>query len=413
MKKSVIIVGGGPAGMAAAVKLYENGVRDILILEREKHLGGILCQCIHDGFGLARFGETLSGPEYSQKFIDRIKELGISYLCDTTVLDITPDKQVYAVSRERGMLHFQAASVVLTMGCRERTRGALSIPGSRPSGIYNAGVAQAYMNLYNMRIGKKAVILGSGDIGLIMARRLMLEGAQVSAVFEIRPYASGLPRNIQQCLRDYGIPLYLSHTVTEIHGKSRLEAVTVSMVDDRMNPIPGTEKVFDCDTLLLAVGLIPENELSLSAGVELDKRTKGAVVDENYQTSVDGIFAAGNVLHVHDLADFVSAEAERLAMAVLEYLKRPERESSCLDIETDGNLAYTVPQKVTGKKDFLLSFRVKEPIADRVIEITQNGRLLAKKKIIRALPAEMLQIPVEAALLRKDGNIRAGISGGC
>ena len=308
----VVIVGGGPAGLAAAVRLYKQGIRDILILERETHLGGILRQCIHDGFGLTRFKTTLSGPEYAQRFIDQVKELGIPYVTDTTVLEVSRGRVVTAVS-SGGLVQWQAKAVILTMGCRERTRGALGIPGERPTGVFTAGVAQAYMNLYNRMPAKEVVILGSGDIGMIMARRLTLEGAHVQAVFEIQPYPSGLPRNIEQCLNDYDIPLYLSHTVTEIHGNSRLTGVTVSAVDEHFKPIPGTEREYRCDTLILSVGLIPENELSIDAGVDLDSRTKGAVVDEYFQTGVEGIFAAGNVLHVHDLVDFVSMEAEDLA----------------------------------------------------------------------------------------------------
>ena len=289
----VVIVGGGPAGLAAAVELYHKGIHDILIVEREKQLGGILRQCIHDGFGLTRFCTTLSGPEYAKRFIDEVEELKIPYITDAAVLEVTDAKLVTAATRD-GLRQWQAKSVILTMGCRERTRGALGIPGERPTGVFTAGVAQAYINLYNTMPAREVVILGSGDIGMIMARRLTLEGAHVQAVFEIQPYPSGLPRNIEQCLNDYGIPLYLSHTVTAIHGDKRLTGVTISRVDEHFKPIPGTEKEYSCDTLILSVGLIPENELSLDAGVALDGRTKGAVVDEYFQTNVPGIFAAGN-----------------------------------------------------------------------------------------------------------------------
>ena len=281
--RDVVIVGGGPAGLAAAVELYKKGIRNVLIVEREKTMGGILRQCIHDGFGLTRFGETLSGPEYAQKFIDEVMELKIPYVTDTTVLSVSPDK-VVTLASSNGLKKIQAKAVILTMGCRERTRGALGIPGERPTGVFTAGVAQAYINLYNRMVGKEVVILGSGDIGMIMARRLTLEGAHVQAVFEIQPIPSGLPRNIEQCLNDYGIPLYLSHTITDIHGNERVTGVTVAQVDEHMKPIPGTEKEYNCDTVILSVGLIPENELSIDAGVTLDARTKGAVVDEYFQT---------------------------------------------------------------------------------------------------------------------------------
>lgn len=409
----VIIIGGGPAGLAAAVELYKQGIRDICILEREHHLGGILRQCIHDGFGLTRFGETLSGPEYAQRFIDQVEEWKIPYVTDTTVIEVKEDKTVYAASR-KGLMEFQARAVVLAMGCRERTRGALSIPGQRPSGILSAGVAQAYINLQNKMVGKEAVILGSGDIGLIMARRMTLEGMHVRAVFEIQPYPSGLSRNIEQCLKDYHIPLYLSHTVTDILGKERLEGVVVSAVDEKLQPIPGTEKTYDCDTLILSVGLIPENELSLGAGVVLDDRSRGAVVDDSYQTSVPGIFAAGNVLQVHDLVDFVSMEAESLADGVAEYVRRSKAEGAVpeamfLEVITDENITHTIPQRISGNKDFKLSFRVRRPMRDCMIELVQNGKRIQSRKLKKALPAEMIQIPVKSAKLDKTGALEVRV----
>lgn len=394
-KKDVIIIGGGPAGLAAAVELYKKGIRDILILEREKHMGGILRQCIHDGFGLTRFQTTLSGPEYAQRFIDQVVEKEIPYMTNTTVLEVTKDKVVTAASRE-GLVQYQAQAVILTMGCRERTRGALGIPGERPTGVFTAGVAQAYMNLYNRMPAKEVVILGSGDIGMIMARRLTLEGAHVQAVFEIQPIPSGLPRNIEQCLNDYNIPLYLSHTVTEIHGDSRLTGVTVAQVDEHFKPVPGTEKEYQCDTLILSVGLIPENELSIDAGVTLDNRTRGALVDEHFQTNIDGIFAAGNVLHVHDLVDFVSMEAEKLADSAAEYIKNKALEDCSIEITTDGNIGHTIPQKISGEQDVTLSMRVRKLIRDCRIVVRQGGKEIGAKKMKKALPAEMIQLTIKA-----------------
>ena len=402
--KQAVIIGGGPGGLAAAAELKKNGIDDILILEREHTPGGILRQCIHDGFGLTRFGETLSGPEYAQRFIDDVKKQGIEIVTDATVIGLTRDRKVTAASKD-GLLQYQADAVILTMGCRERTRGALSIPGERPAGVFTAGTAQAYINLKNKMVGKNVIILGSGDIGMIMARRMTLEGAKVQAVFEIQPYPSGLPRNIEQCLNDYQIPLYLSHTVTKIIGHNRLEAVEVRQVDENMQPIPGTEKRYDCDTLILSVGLIPENELSLMAGVELDPRTKGAVVDEFYQTSVPGIFAAGNVLHVHDLVDFVSLEAERLAKSVAAYLKEDLAPAE-ISIETGGLIGYTVPQKISGARDVSLSFRPRKPVRGCRVEIRQDETCLVSRTYPKLLPAEMETIDLPAGKLLSKSNIK-------
>ena len=395
MRRQVVVIGGGPAGLAAAAALHESGVRDILILEREPRLGGILNQCIHDGFGLTRFGETMSGPEYAQRFIDLVLDKGIEYITNCTVINITPERIITAASAN-GLLRLSADAVILTMGCRERPRGALSTPGDRPAGVFTAGVAQSYINLKNTAVGKRVVILGSGDIGMIMARRLTLEGAKVEAVFELQPYPSGLPRNIEQCLNDYGIPLFLSHTVTRITGRKRLESVTVSQVDEKLRPIPGTEKVWPCDTLILSVGLIPENELSLQAGVQLDPRTKGAVVDEQYQTSTPGVFAAGNVLHVHDLVDFVSLEAEKLAKSVCRYLAG-ETEECTIAVETDDSVGYTVPQKISGKRDVTLSFRPRRPMKNVVFSVLQSECCIARKVVKKALPAEMLHVQIPAS----------------
>ena len=403
-KHDVVIIGGGPAGLAAAVELKKRGVHDILIIEREKQLGGILRQCIHDGFGLTRFGVTLSGPEYSQRFIDEVHALQIPCITNATVIDLSADKVVTAATQD-GLLQVQAKTVILTMGCRERTRGALAIPGTRPSGIYNAGVAQSYINLFNTMVGKEVIIMGSGDIGLIMARRLTLEGAKVKAVFEVLPYPSGLPRNIEQCLNDYGIPLYLSHSVVNIKGDKRIEGVTVVQVDEKMRPIPGTEKEFTCDTLVLSVGLIPENELSLAAGVQLDNRTKGAFVDEHYQTSVPGIFAAGNVLHVHDLVDFVSQEAELLAAGVASYLENDGLPACNIQVVPDPIIGHVIPQTVSGKEDFQMWLRVRRPFGRCKIVVKQGDTILKTVKLPKAIPAEMIQFIVPADQIQENQNI--------
>lgn len=402
----VVIVGGGPAGLAAAVKLYDLGVKNLVILEREDRLGGILKQCIHDGFGLTRFGETLSGPEYASRFIREAEKRDIAYICDTTVVEVTDADDTGAIpmhrvigAHEGAMVDIRAKAVILTMGCRERTRGALAIPGTRPAGVLTAGVAQAYINLQNRMVGREVVILGSGDIGMIMARRLTLEGAHVIGVFEVMPYPSGLPRNIEQCLHDYGIPLSLSHTVTDIKGTDRLESVTISEVDEHMAPVLGTEQEIPCDTLILSVGLIPENELSLGAGVELDPRTKGAVVDEFYQTTVPGIFAVGNVLHVHDLVDFVSLEAEKLACAVAEYVEEGSLPDCALSVNAGGNVGHVLPQRISGRRDFRLSLRVRKPLSMVTLTVTQGDKIVLKKTLRKALPAEMLQVDIPGEAL--------------
>ena len=399
MHKQAIIVGGGPAGLAAALRLKEKGVNDILILERERLLGGILRQCIHDGFGLTRFGESFSGPEYAQRFIDKVEAAGIECITDCTVLDVTGDKVVTAVSRGHGMLQIQADAVLLTMGCRERTRGALATPGHRPAGVYTAGVAQNYINLQNIMVGKEVVILGSGDIGLIMARRMTLEGAHVKGVYEVQPYPSGLPRNIEQCLNDYNIPLHLSHTVVDIRGRERLTSVVVAQCDERFRPIPGTEQEIPCDTLILSVGLIPENELSLAAGVELDPRTRGAFVDEHCQTNVPGVFAAGNVLHVHDLVDFVSLEAESLADSAAEYLLSGSLPACNLEVKAGANVGHVIPQRMSGTRDFTLSLRVRQPMTNVSVVVRQGETEVLRKRMRKALPAEMIQLPIKAAKL--------------
>lgn len=405
--KKIVIIGAGPAGLAAACALYKLGERDILLLEREKKPGGILRQCIHDGFGLTRFQESLSGPEYAARFIREAEEYGIEIETGTTVVELGKDRTVTAVSAS-GMTKYRAGAVILAMGCRERTRGALAIPGRRPAGVWTAGVAQTYINLKNIMVGQEVVILGSGDIGMIMARRLTLEGAHVKGVYEILPYASGLPRNVEQCLNDYGIPLHLQHTVTEIHGKDRLEAVTVSRVDEQRNPIPGTEEKISCDTLILSVGLIPENELTRMADAPIDPGTQGAVVDENFQTGTPGIFAAGNVLHVHDLVDFVSLEAEQLAASVTEYLKDGLPECD-IPVTAEGAVQL-IPQRISGFRAVTFALRPKAPGRKVKLRVLQDGKALAEKTVPRALPAEMVHIAVDKDAWTGSGPVKVVMS---
>ncbi|MBQ7049681.1 MAG: FAD-dependent oxidoreductase, partial [Firmicutes bacterium] len=377
---------------------YESGIRDILILERDKSLGGILQQCIHNGFGLHKFGEELTGPEYAWKYEAKVRELGIPFKLGTMVLDITDNKVITATNEEDGIFQIEAKAIILAMGCRERSKGALNIAGSRPAGIFSAGTAQKYVNKMGYMPGKEVVILGSGDIGLIMARRMTLEGAKVHAVCELMPYSGGLARNIEQCLNDFNIPLKLSHTVVKIHGKERLEGVTIARVEGR-KPVPGTEEFIPCDTLLLSVGLIPENELSKSAGVSLDRITSGPVVDQNRQTNVEGIFACGNVLHVHDLVDYVSEESEIAGRSAAEYIQNAgAAESVNIPLKTDGKIRYTVPQVITQKKDLAVYFRVADVYRDVTIHVyDENRNEIYKKRKLKVAPGEMENIQLKAA----------------
>ncbi len=395
----LVIIGGGPAGMSAAVAAYESGIRDILILERDENLGGILQQCIHNGFGLHKFGEELTGPEYAWRYEKQVRELGIPFKLNTMVLDISRDKVITATNSEDGIFQIQAKAVILAMGCRERSKGALNIAGSRPAGIYSAGTAQKYVNMKGYMPGKNVVILGSGDIGLIMARRMTLEGAKVHAVCELMPYSGGLARNIEQCLNDFNIPLKLSHTVVRIHGKDRLIGVTIAKVDERRKPIPESEEYIPCDTLLLSVGLIPENELSKCAEVALSPITSGAVVDQDRQTSVEGVFACGNVLHVHDLVDFVSEEAEIAGKSAAAYIRGEKAEAVAIPVTCDGKVRYTVPQQITGKKDVTVYFRVADVFKNVKINVFDGETLVLSKKRPKVAPGEMESINLKAEQL--------------
>lgn len=398
INKDVVIIGGGAAGLAAAVACREKGIEDILIIERESNLGGILKQCIHDGFGLIKFQHSYTGPEYAQKYIDQVQEHGIEFLLDSMVIDITSQK-VLTVVNKSGLKKYRAKSIILAMGCRERTRGAIGIPGTRPAGIYTAGVAQNLINIHNYMIGKEVVILGSGDIGLIMARRLMLEGAIVKMVLELLPYGSGLPRNFNQCLADYDIPLHLNHTVIDIKGQKRIEAITMAKVDSKGKVIKSTCQEISCDTLLLSVGLIPENELSKMAGIQLDPLTGGALVDEYGQTTINGIFTCGNVLQVHDIVDNVSLEAEHIANGVERYLSSLLKPKNSIKIEIGPGLRYVLPQHIQYLDDTVFSFRVKKPGNKKQIIFRNDNRIIKKKSFIRVNPAEMIRIKLTSSEL--------------
>ena len=407
---NLVIVGGGPAGIAAAIAAREKGIEDILIVERDERLGGILNQCIHNGFGLHTFQEELTGPEYAYRFICQVRDMGIPYLTETMVLDISPDKVVTIMNRTEGIVEIQAKAIILAMGCRERPRGALNIPGYRPMGIYSAGTAQRLANVDGYLPGKEVVILGSGDIGLIMARRMTLEGAKVKVVAELMPYSGGLKRNIVQCLEDFGIPLKLRHTVIDIKGKQRLEGVILAEVDEKGKPIPGTEEEYTCDTLLLSCGLIPENELSKSMGICMNPVTNGPVVDESLESNLSGVFACGNVLHVHDLVDFVSEEAKCAGENAAAYIRgelkgRGKKE---IKIEAKGGIRYTVPAMIEPNR-----MRDKMKVRFRVGNVYRNcyiGVYFGEQRIIRrkkqiAIPGEMEEVTIEKAKLEEYGNV--------
>lgn len=404
----LVVIGGGPAGLAAAISAKKHGVQDLVIVERNNWLGGILPQCIHDGFGLELFQEPLTGPEYAQRYIDELKELEIPYMLNSMVLEVTPEKKVFVAS-PKGLFCFHTKALILAMGCRERTRGQICIPGTRPAGVYTAGVVQNLINLKNVMVGKDVVILGSGDIGLIMARRLTLEGAKVHAVVEILPHTNGLPRNIQQCLIDYEIPLLLSHTVTEIHGRNRVKSVTISPVNENFEPIKGKEKRIICDTLLLSIGLIPENELSKTCGVELSSVTGGAIVDENLETSVPGIFACGNALHVHDVVDFVTLEAERAGKSAAEYILGKPRKVERIRVEAGNGIRYVLPHNIPRDTDLELSMRVVCPGEGISIGFFDGEKLVKTKKFLKVHPAEMIKIKLKRSETRAIHTLKAEV----
>ena len=399
---SLVIIGGGPAGMSAAVAAKQNGIDDLCILERDEMLGGILNQCIHNGFGLHKFNEELTGPEYAARYEQQVMDLKIPYMLKTTVLDVTSEKLITATNETEGIFQIQADAVILAMGCRERPRGALNIAGTRPAGIYSAGTAQRFVNMKGYLPGKEIVILGSGDIGLIMARRMTLEGAHVKAVCELLPYSGGLTRNIVQCLDDFDIPLYLSRTVTKVHGKERVTGVTVMEVDANRKPIPGTEMELSCDTLLLSVGLIPENELTKQAGILLDRTTGGAVVGQDRQTNVSGIFSCGNVLHVHDLVDFVSDEAETAGVSAAAFINKTGGFSKAdISVVPRGLVRYVVPQKITGVCDVKLYFRVSDVCRDVTIQIRDGGKIMFSRNKQKVAPGEMETVTLKRDFIEK------------
>ena len=400
IRHDIVIVGGGPAGMAAAVAAFDAGVTDVVILDRETQLGGILMQCIHNGFGLHKLGRELTGPEYADVYASEVAKRAITVYTETMVTSVSPEKVVTARNRN-GILKIQAKAVILAMGCRERSRGALNIPGSRPAGIYSAGTAQRLVNCMGYQVGRRIVILGSGDIGLIMARRMSFEGAKVEAVCEVMPYSGGLTRNIVQCLEDFQIPLYLSTTVVQIHGDKRLEGVTIAQVDDQRRPIENTKRFIPCDTLLLSVGLIPENELTREAGIPIDPVTNGALADESCQTRIPGIFACGNVLQVHDLVDYVSEEAERAGIGAANYVMGSGGCETAIETRAGHGVRYVLPQVIrTGDEDVTLFLRVTKPFGRVRFTISDGERILSSVKRLKAAPGEMEKLTLKAEQLK-------------
>ena len=403
----IVIIGGGSAGLAAAVAATKQGCSDILLLERDKELGGILQQCIHNGFGLHRFKEELSGPAYAEKWIDMLQDTKVKVKTDTMVIHLSKEKEITYVNPKEGYVTIKAKAIILAMGCRERTRGAIAIPGFRPSGIWTAGTAQRYLNMEGYMVGRRIFILGSGDIGLIMARRMTLEGGKVLGVAELMPYSNGLPRNMKQCLEDFSIPLYLSHTITDISGKERVDGITISKVDEKLHPIPGTEQHFEVDTLLLSVGLIPENIVSEEAGIVLHKKTKGPVVDESLQTSVSGIFACGNGLHVHDLVDFVSMEGEKAGSNAALYVQNNgeiKKETSQINVEAGSGVSYVLPtvihpEKINDTVEFM--FRVTDHLKNVAVQVMVSDTIIKEIKKPHVAPSEMEKLMLTKSELEK------------
>ncbi|MBF1152396.1 MAG: FAD-dependent oxidoreductase [[Eubacterium] sulci] len=395
-----VVIGGGCGGLAAAAKLKQEGLKDVVLIEKDAELGGVLNQCIHNGFGLTTFKEQLSGPSFAERYEDQVVEAGVEVKLNTMVTHMSRDKVIEYVNQEEGYQKLQADIIILSVGCYERSRGALAISGERPTGVYTAGQAQRYLNIDGYMVGKSVFILGSGDIGLIMARRMSLEGAKVLGVAELMPYSNGLPRNMKQCLDDFGIPLYLSHTVTNVYGEDRLEKIELAKVDENRNPIPGSEMYFDVDTLLLSVGLIPENSLAEEAGIDMDMSTRGPIVDENYMTSVPGIFACGNGLHVHDLADFVTKQAGEAALGALRYLSGSGGDYS--SVKAGNLIGYVVPAKLHKEnlpKTVTLYFRVRKPLTDVTIEISKGGKVIRSIHKDHLIPSEMEQVIIANTML--------------
>ena len=395
-----VVIGGGCGGLAAAAKLKQEGLKDVVLIEKDAELGGVLNQCIHNGFGLTTFKEQLSGPSFAERYEDQVVEAGVEVKLNTMVTHMSSDRIIEYVNQEEGYQKLQADIIILSVGCYERSRGALAISGERPTGVYTAGQAQRYLNIDGYMVGKSVFILGSGDIGLIMARRMSLEGAKVLGVAELMPYSNGLPRNMKQCLDDFGIPLYLSHTVTNVYGEDRLEKIELAKVDENRNPIPGSEMYFDVDTLLLSVGLIPENILAEEAGIDMDMSTRGPIVDENYMTSVPGIFACGNGLHVHDLADFVTKQAGEAALGALRYLNGSGGDYS--SVKAGNLIGYVVPAKLHKEnlpKTVTLYFRVRKPLTDVTIEISKGGKVIRSIHKDHLIPSEMEQVIIANTML--------------